>query len=103
MKIRIGDRVEEPRQKRAVIGQDIAVMQRDGVSLAARLGVADAAPDITPLSGLDRIETGVFSTIPVFAKALSLEDIRYESPELCPSTYPQMGVFCVVHRTPCLL
>ena len=34
-------------------------MQRDGVSLAARLGVADAAPDITPLSGLDRIETGI--------------------------------------------
>ena len=30
---------------------------------------------------------------PNFAKALSLEDIRYESPELCPSTYPQMGVF----------
>ena len=31
---------------------------------------------------------------PNFAKnAFSLEDIRYESPELCPSTYPQMGVF----------
>ena len=30
---------------------------------------------------------------PDFAKALSLEDIRYDSPELCPTTYPQMGVF----------
>ncbi len=30
---------------------------------------------------------------PDFAKALSLEKFRYESPELCPTTYPQMGVF----------
>ena len=28
-----------------------------------------------------------------FHKALQLENIRFESPELCPKTYPKMGVF----------
>ena len=30
---------------------------------------------------------------PDFLKALQLEDIRFQSPELCPKTYPKMGVF----------
>ena len=52
--MRVGHRVDQPRQQAAVIGENIAVVQGHGLGATGRQGEAHAVPDVATLAELPR-------------------------------------------------
>ena len=49
---RIGQRIDQPHQHFARVGDDVAIMQGHHIAVLAGKRIAHAVPDIAPLSGL---------------------------------------------------
>ena len=48
----MGNRINQPRQQTAVVGQDVAVVQCDRLRPAGGQCIAHAVPDVAPLAEL---------------------------------------------------